>query len=411
MHHSSTKTIQPHHSSAATSASISPVALFYATLTPRVPKRGGGGGHSNSTGNGSSGSALPKAAPTSAVQRRALERRHDVQRERGWRLGGNEAHNLPSVFPPPDQAAAAAAAASGTSASASASSHTVHHRHEPQPPAQPASPSRTVVRGGGGGVGAERGLLQRLRDAPVLVHVLKFLPAKPLAACAAAGWCLAVAVRPVAASRARRRLVVVAALDQEAAVDRTPTMAEAEAMVASVQRRDVNEVRRLTRSVPAVVRLGEHVALCFGAGGRHPTWADFLRLAQDTGLCTRMAGFDKKLLTTRLLERLSPFIHDPESSVDRLRSVSGAAGNLCRWLHGVYAVGVCLFRPWQMDRVRARQTCQTYLEQTLLAAPLRLEAFEAGVRADADRAEAGVEEGCGGGGGLTTHDSFGRMLV
>ena len=336
------------------------VALFYAGIshTPQKPPRKGNASRTN-------------AKPRTAQQRRALEQQLDIVREGGWQVKGNQTHNLPTLFGIPT-----------TTVNANTTQSTKPHKE--------ASKRTTTT---------EAGTLRRLAHEPILLHIFKFLELSQLSNCALGGWRLALWCRPIIRSRALHRLQVVEVLESRAQKDTTPSMAEAEQMVSSVRRSDIDELRKVTHATAALQRLFRCVALCFGV--RRPSWRDFLVLAKDTSVfCQKMTSFDRSRLTTRLVERLAPFVHDSEVGIAQMVQQCRAAGSLCTWVHGVYAMGAGLYKPWETDRTRARLACRAYLDTAQQVQPERLTACVQEVATVLASA-----------GELTTCDTFGYMLM
>eukprot|EP01060_Flectonema_neradi_P017589 TRINITY_DN24454_c0_g1_i1.p1 TRINITY_DN24454_c0_g1~~TRINITY_DN24454_c0_g1_i1.p1 ORF type:complete len:342 (+),score=52.03 TRINITY_DN24454_c0_g1_i1:150-1175(+) len=297
----------------------SAVALFYATLSQ-----------------------------TESAKKKKQKKKTIQAREKGWRTGGNELHNLPPLFienggKSPDCPIEGSWKPMGKSTNP----RNTYKKNISHPPRVPLN-----------------GDLSRLRDVgPVIVVVISFLSRKDLISAACTCWSFCYYTRPVVNSRVQFRLATVEKCENDIKSESGISIVEATKMVQGVTRSSIEEVRKLNRSSEVVHKIGEAVSLCLGC--KNPSWASFMKLAQEPNILhNRMVNYQRNLLTTKLLSRLHTYVSDPQFDPKRVSRVCLTAAELCSWLHGIYEFGRFSFRPWEVDRIRAKESCQAYLSAT-----------------------------------------------
>ena len=267
-------------------------------------------------------------------------------REKGWKTRGNETHNLPPLF---IERKLHHFQASPVENNWKPMGKSTNPRNNIKKITQ--YPHKTLVDG-------ELACLKEY--ASVIICIISFLSRRDLITTATTSWLLCYYTRPVVADRVSYRLLTVEKCENAVQSEIGISIVEATQMIQGVTRNSIEEVRKLNRSSEVVHRIGEAVSLSLGS--KNPSWTSFIKLAQDpSALHSRMINYDRSLLTTKLLSRLYIYVSDPQFDPVRVSRVCRTAAELCKWLHGIYEVGRFSFRPWQVDRLRAKESCQTYL--------------------------------------------------
>ncbi|KAJ9471756.1 Dynein heavy chain [Diplonema papillatum] len=329
------------------------VSLFYASLAAHSKSTATRKGRKPGPMCGMSDKGCTKSEHAAKVKER------EELLEQTWTLIANESHNLPRTFDDCTGAYNTLTLKLGASAKPG-KSKTMHltlgsaGTRTSRDKSRSGSPRNHVYAG--------PAALDGFPVDELLVHVFKFLSNHNLAASSLVSRGFAACVRPVVESRVEFRMRIVAEL--QLALETTESsivdLPEAESMIRGVHRWHIEEIRQVNRCTEPIRKLGEAVSVCFN--DKPASWKAFQLRAQDpTHFAAALSSYDTSTVTTKLLQRLKPYVSDPDLACDRIRKVFSPAAPVALWLHGVYGSGRFLFRPWASDRQHAIHLCQQYL--------------------------------------------------
>merc|ERR1711924_73498 len=94
-------------------------------------------------------------------------------------------------------------------------------------------------------------------------------------------------------------------------------------------------------------------------GEQEPNWKAAKAMLCDMGFLSKLLSFDVGSLKPTTIEKLEPFIKNPQFNPESVRNVSTAASGLCQWVHDVHT-----------------EYCQNYLDAASTASPCSQQSLE-----------------------------------
>lgn len=107
----------------------------------------------------------------------------------------------------------------------------------------------------------------------------------------------------------------------------------------SLTKKDMMELKMFHNPPVGIQISGEAVCILFGL---KPEWNQFKKLYNNpTNLMEKLMSYDIGSISDVQMEKLKPYIDNPEFVKEIVKKSSQAAGPLCNWVRNVYAIKLC----------------------------------------------------------------------
>jgi hypothetical protein len=115
----------------------------------------------------------------------------------------------------------------------------------------------------------------------------------------------------------------------------TPLLEAAMAALNSLSMADITEMKALKNPPAACALVGEAVCIMFAS--KKTAWTDAQKLFGGKNFVDQLKSFDKNNVAPAVLQKLAPFMNNPDFEVANVSSKSKAAAGLCSWVRAMYS--------------------------------------------------------------------------
>ncbi|CAF0727175.1 unnamed protein product [Didymodactylos carnosus] len=119
---------------------------------------------------------------------------------------------------------------------------------------------------------------------------------------------------------------------QEELSEAEPLLAKANEALQKLTKKEIGEVKAYVRPPAAVASVMRGLMIL---KGKEDSWEEARRDIADVNFIGKLLTFKADEISDRTLRKIQPFINDPEMTIEKVKSISGAAGALCNWIRAV----------------------------------------------------------------------------